>query len=303
MMDDRGKMTEENFISKLKKDYNYHTYPENAMAIADVFDSSLYSGNWDPSMASGLIEPVFNVGTREYSQKDLAAFIAGSKRFSKKDSYSDILNRKLNEMSRLELMNQEKDQLESKYPAFRYLMEEYHDGILLFNIMDSKVWGKAVNDSNALRDFYNQHKADYNWKERADVSIYTINDPAAVKTVTKLARKRIKTRISPDAFRKTACPSDTIACVAISDEKYESGEKLPLGGFEWKKGAVKMIPEGNVTKLLVVNAILPPAPRLFNETQGQVTADYQNFLDKQWINELRAKYKVQVNQDVLKMVK
>jgi peptidyl-prolyl cis-trans isomerase SurA len=76
-----------------------------------------------------------------------------------------------------------------------------------------------------------------------------------------------------------------------------------MGGFAWKKGYIKTAEDGGKTKILVVNAIIPPAQKSLNETQGQVTADYQNFLDKQWIDTLRAKYQVSINRDVLQLVK
>jgi peptidyl-prolyl cis-trans isomerase SurA len=303
LLDERGKMTESNFVERLKKEYNFRSYPENMDAIAGEMDSSVYNGTWDPSMTNHLIEPVFAIGNNEYSQKDLVAFILKTKRYNRKESYQAIVSRKCNELAENELMNYEKSRLEEKYPQFRYLMEEYHDGILLFNIMDNKVWARAVSDTAGLTAYYKSHADEYKWKERADISIYTVKNPADVKTVTSLAKKRIKNRQTADAFIRTACKSDTIECVLISDEKIEKDEKLPLGGFTWKKGTVKTVPEKNDVKIVVVNAILPPAQKLFSETQGQVTADYQNYLDKQWIESLRAEHKISVNQDVLNRVK
>lgn len=199
-------------------------------------------------------------------------------------------------------MAHEKLQLETKYPAFKYLMEEYNEGILLFNIMDEKVWSRAVKDSAGLRDFYGQHKGDYRWNERADISVYTVNDPSKLKAVTKLARKRVKLNLDAGDFARQVCSSDTLPCVEVTDQLIERGEAMPLNGFNWKAGYVKTVQEGGKTKLLVVNRLLPPSEKTFDEVQGQVTADYQNLLDEQWIASLRAKYPVKVNADVLKKI-
>jgi len=303
MMDERGKRTEESFVNTLKKEYGFAAYTENISMIAEMMDSSVYSGNWDPASSGELIEPVFSIGEREYSQKELAGFIARTKRYNKKDTYLTIVDRKYNEMVLNELLNHEKKQLDAKYPSFRYLMEEYHDGILLFNVMDKKVWSRAVSDSAGLRDYYEKHFVDYMWGERADVSIYTVHNPALVKQVGKLAKKRISSRIPESDFVRTICPQDSVPCVEVKDQKFEKEDELPQGGFNWKKGTVKTTNNGDKTTVLVVNAILPPARKTFNETQGQVTADYQNYLDSLWIDSLRTKYTVTINRDVLQQVK
>lgn len=303
MIDERGKRTEESFINALKKEYGFMSYPDNVRELSDLMDSAVYSGNWDPSSAGDLIEPIFSIQGREYTQKELANFISRTKRYNKKDTYGAIADRKLNEMIFNELLVLEKKRLNEKYPTFRYLMEEYHDGILLFNIMDDKVWRKAVSDTAGLMKFFEEHSDQYIWDERADVSIYAFENESLEKPVIRLARKRITDRISQADFIRSICKQDSVSCIEVKDQKFEKGDALPDGGFAWKKGAVKTLQSEGRTTIFVVNGILPPEPKTFSETQGQVTADYQNFLDKQWIDSLRTKYKVTVNRDVLSRVK
>ena len=69
-------------------------------------------------------------------------------------------------------------------------MEEYHDGILLFNIMDRNVWNKAINDTAGLKAFYRQHEMEYVWNERADISLYTVRDPKYLIPAIKYAKRR-----------------------------------------------------------------------------------------------------------------
>jgi peptidyl-prolyl cis-trans isomerase SurA len=303
MMDERGKHTEEAFTANVKKECGFVEYPENVSFIAGIMDSTLYSGNWNPATAGDLIEPVFTINNREYSQKELAYHIVKTKRYSKKESYAEIVNTKCDELVHIKLLEYERGQLEEKYPAFKYLMEEYHDGILLFNIMDNNVWSKAVSDTMGLRAFYEQHANDYTWKERADVSIYTVKNPAYLKMTMKLGKKRAQEKWSSNEFIKMVCSNDSINCLEVTDQKFERGEPVPPGGFAWKKGFTTTAQEGNTTRVIIVNALIPAMPKAFNEIQGQVTADYQNYLDKQWIDTLRAKYPVVINPDVLQQVK
>lgn len=303
MMDERGKKTEEAFLSALMQEHKVTKYPENITDISGMLDSAIYSGKWKPGLAADLIEPVFAVNNQEYTQKELIDFILKTNRYNKKLSFTDIVSSKCDELIRLSLISHEKKLLEEKYPNFKYLMEEYHDGILLFNIMDRNVWSKAVNDSAGLRSFYLQHAKEYMWNDRADVSLYTVRDPLYLKSATKYARKRAKKFGPVSEYLKNVCSVDSINCVEVIDRRIEKGESTPYGEFEWKRGTLKTLSQANITRLLVVNSLLPPSPKSFEDVQGQVTADYQNFLDKQWIDSLRAKYAVVVNQDVLKQVK
>jgi peptidyl-prolyl cis-trans isomerase SurA len=303
MQDERGKYAEESFVAGLKKVYNFKAYPKNILKLAGLIDSSLYTGNWNPSSAGDLIEPVFTINSKEYPQKFLADYIAQTRLYNKKEGIQAIVDKKSNELVATLLIQTEKGMLEDKYPAFNNLMKEYHDGILLFNIMDKNVWSKAVSDSAGLLSFYEQHTNDYQWQERADVSVYTLYDEAYLKLTTSLGKKRAREKWPANEFVKMVCASDTLKCVEVSDHKYERGEPVPSGDFTWVKGAVKTVHERNAIKVIVVNALIPPMAKSFGEIQGQVTADYQNYLDKQWTETLREKYPVSINPAVLQQVK
>lgn len=302
MADERGKLSSESFLASVKKEYDFLYYPENVSVLATFMDSSVYSGNWNPEIAGDLIDPVFSISAREYTQRDLADYILQTKPYRRNETLSGIVDRKCKELINRELIAFEKRQLETKYPEFRYLMEEYHDGILLFNIMDNKVWNKAISDTGGLRTFFAQHANDYMWKERADVSVYSLKDESRVKLIRKLAKKRAQMNWTSADMVKMICGNDTIACVEITDHKYEKGESVPEFDFLWEKNYWKVIPGADKIEVIHVNSLIPPGPKTFNEVRGQITADYQNFLDKQWIEDLRAKYPVVVRYEVLDQI-
>ena len=78
---------------------------------------------------------------------------------------------------------------------------------------------------------------------------------------------------------------------------------MNLAGIEWKPGTSELIPlADNENAIVVVHQVVSPEPKLLNEVRGAMTADYQNFLEKEWISELRAKYPVIVNRDVLNTI-
>ncbi len=302
LADERGKIADASFISGIKKESGFISFPQNISVLASMMDSAVYSGNWKPEFAGDLIEPVFTIDKKEYTQKDLADFIVQTRQYRKSESLESIVNRKGEELIRKELITFARGRLENKYPEFKYLMEEYHDGILLFNIMDDLVWNKAVKDTIGLNDYYVQHAGDYLWHERADVSVYTLKDDSYLKTTRKLAGKRSSMKWTAAETERMICGNDSLKCVTIADYRYEKGDPVPDSSITWKKGFHKIARNDNSVRLIVVNDILPPAQKLFHEARGQVTADYQNYLDARWIESLRAKYPVIVNDAVLQKI-
>lgn len=301
MSDDRGQIAEQSKIDEIKKESGFVKYDENIDALALVMDSSLYNGTWNPAPAGDLIEPVFAINGKEYTQKDLATYIIKTKRFRKDLSLQQIVRTKSDELANKELVVYESSHLEQKYPEFGNLMEEYHDGILLFNITDDQVWSKAVKDSAGLKAYFAQHQNEYKWNERADVSVYTLNDAGKLNDVKKLAAKRSSKKWTASEFIKMVCPNDSVPCLSVTDGRYEKSDTAVTGRFTWKKGSQTVSGDGK--KLVHVNSILAPMNKTLDEIRGQATADYQNFLDQQWIAELRAKYPVIINQEVLKNVR
>ncbi len=301
MSDDRGKMAEQSKIDEIMKEAGFVKYAENIDAVAQLMDSAVYTGTWNPAPAGDLIEPVFTINGKEYTQKDLAAYISQTKRYRKELTLLQIARTKGEELINKELLAYENSLLEQKYPEFRYLMEEYHDGILLFNITDNEVWSKAVKDTSGLKDYFSMHQGEYMWNERADVSVYTLKDAGKLKEVKKLASKRYAKKWSAAEFIKMVCPNDSVPCMTVTDGRYEQSDTAVTGKFPWKKGSVTVSDGGK--KVVVVNALLAPMPKTLNEIRGQATADYQNYLDQQWIAELRTKYPVTINQEVLKNVR
>jgi peptidyl-prolyl cis-trans isomerase SurA len=301
--DERQKNTELIYIEKLKKEYGFTEYPENLNMVIGLIDSTLYTGEWNPELSGTLPDPVLTIGKRDYSQLDLVNYIRKEKKYARKESLEIIGRRKYNDFSKDMVLQYEKDQLEDKYPDFRYLMEEYHDGILLFNITDDMVWSKAVKDTAGLQQYYNEHKKLYKWQARADISVYSTKDSSLTAKILALAPERTGKKWNIDQFNAAVCGQDSIKCVEAEDHKWEKGADKRLEKVEWQKGATSVYTEKNKTIILVVNQLLKPQQKQLNEARGLVTADYQNQLEKEWIGELRKKYPVTVREEVFSTIK
>jgi peptidyl-prolyl cis-trans isomerase SurA len=301
--DERQKSTELIFVDKLKKEYGFTEYPENLVTLIGLVDSSIYENKWDPALKGELIDPVFTLGDRDYSEFELGRYIKAGRKYTKKETIASICRRKYDDFVKEMVLQYEKDRLDQKYPEFRYLMEEYHDGILLFNITDDKVWSKAVKDTLGLQQYYNLHTKNYKWQTRADVSKYSTPDSSLEAKIIQVARQRTARKWTPKQFNALVCGQDTLSCVEVLDLKLEKGTDPVVDMMEWKKGTLKAYREKDKTIVLTINGILKPQTKLLKESRGLVTADYQNELEKAWISELRLKYPVVIDEKVFETIK
>jgi len=293
-----------NFIDQIKNEYGFKIYNNNITALYSSIDTnSLKTGSWNYKSAQNMIDPVFSIGSKQFAQFDLAKFLSekifqnrGAKLSNTRESWT-------NEYINNNLISYEKEQLPLKNPDLKNLLDEYHDGILLFNLTEDKVWKKAVEDSVGLRNFYNQTTVKYQWKTRIQIAKYTYSDSSRITALLKLAKKRAKSGGSAKQLSASLCPKDSIPCLTINDLKFEKGESAVGDSMVWNAGAYKVSKNKHQFTLYYVEKILPVQTKKFEEARGLYTADYQSYLEKLWIQELRSRYVIKIDNNVLENIK
>lgn len=296
---DRASKSKTQFVAKMKNLYGYREYPENLTEFYSVVNDSLLRGSWDPSPAKGMNKPLFVLDGNECTQEDFAYFLAkNQKGLSAEQSVIHSVNKIFRQYSDDMIIHYEDSRLEEKYPEFKMLMKEYRDGILLFELTDKKIWSKAIQDSLGLQKFYELNKENYRWDQRIDATIYTLTSPDQVKTVRKLAKKN-----TPKNDILSQINQDSLMILTIFSDKYERGDNEVADRIEWKKGVSENIVTNDTTSFVVIHEVLPPGYKLLSEARGIITADYQSYLEQEWIKELRAKYPVVINHAVLESIK
>jgi len=297
--DRRYQLTEDVILDQIKESYNFKEYPENKNELLDVFDSTLMQGNWDPVKASGMDEPVFELDDKSYTQYDFAKYLS-KKQNRRISDFSFFLNEQYDNYVEETCIDVEDKKLEEKYPEFRMLVKEYYDGILLFDLTDQKVWSKAVEDTLGLKEYYNAHKNDYMWDKRLHAVLYTVKDPEKVST--DALKEKVNEGMTVDELLASFNTEDNIVITADSG-KFSKDENHIVEVIRWKKGFAGPVVLDDGNGYAKVYEVLDPEPKTLNEARGLITADYQNYLEKQWIDELRAKYPVTVKDEVLEQVR
>ena len=189
--------------------------------------------------------------------------------------------------------------LEEKYPEFRTLVQEYHDGILLFSLMEEQVWNKAVEDTTGLNEFYERNKNNYMWNNRVKAIVVTSSDKANVEELTAI----INGDITIDSLRTYLKANNVKASARASF--YQKGDNVNIDEMEWKEGALQIFKStvDNSTQIIKIVELRPVEHKSFKEAKGLITSGYQAELEALWLQQLREKYTVNVNQKILKKVK
>lgn len=296
--DSRAEMTRKSFINKLKKEYGTTPNTKNLKPLfqAAQKDDSTFVDEYGIRVAKQkpLQKPLFKVADKTYLVADFYAYLNQTPIRKRGARAEDIINEKLDEFIETELMAFEDANLENKYNDFRLLMNEYHDGILLFELTDKKVWSRAVRDTLGLEDFYEANKTRFMWEERAVATLYACNSAGNAKSVERLIKKGSTPSEIKDALNKSSALN-----VRIEEDTWERGQQRILDQIEWNNGAVTVIENEGVHYVIHIQDILPAQPKAIEEARGVITAEYQNHLEKTWIEALRQKYAYQVNREVL----
>ena len=176
-------------------------------------------------------------------------------------------------------------------------MREYRDGILLFELTDRKVWSYALKDSAGLNKFYEGNKNKYMWNERVDAEVFNCSDKKIGQEAYKLA---LKNKSAGDIQLKQN-KENAQSKVSVISGKYEKGQYDAVDQTNWMAGtsALKMLPDSSY-QFLRINKVIVPEPKSLKEAKGFIISDYQEFLEKNWMQELRSKYAIVVNNEVFR---
>ncbi len=310
--DTRTQAGRTSLIEKIKKENNFK---ENTLArkeFLSLIDSTVYQAKWDAKKATKLgNKELFRLTTKDknsnkektiiYTQNDFAKYIESHQTSRQKMDNNMFLQQSYKDFVNDEMISFEDNQLESKYIDFKNLLKEYRDGILLFDLTDKKVWSRAVKDTNGLRDFYEKNKNNYLWDERAEVTTYKCANDKIAKEVRGMLKKNKTEKEITESINKSSQLN-----LSIENITYLKGENKDVD-LNWKEGIVasniKDFNDDKKVTILVINKLLGKTPKTIAEAKGIITADYQNYLEKEWLSYLKNKYAVKVNDDVLNTIK
>ena len=295
--DSRAEKTKTSFLAKLRVAYGTYPMTKSLKPIykAAEDDSAFVNDKGiQVKKLKKLQKELFRIDSKSYSAEDFYNYLNTAKIRKRDLTGAQIVDAELEKYIDQELLAYEDSQLEKKHNDFRLLMNEYHDGILLFELTDQKVWSKAVQDTTGLEAFYEANKGQFMWRERMTASIYTCADEKIMKQL-----KRMIQRGKSDEEIKTKLNANSALNVKVEKDTWEAGENAILETIDWKGKEIQNTTANGQPVVVVVEEVIPPVAKEIDEARGLITAEYQNYLEKEWIKSLREKYRYTVNKEVL----
>ncbi len=301
------------FEEKLKQKYGVDVYPE-ALQIFEKIKSAETDSERVSLSFFGMDEPLYTMNGNTYPRsafvnffnKKLSTFKQGIRvgqiqlenRTSGQLTMDNFVEQTFDSYLMRELVELEEKVWMRNDANYRNLLNEYGDGLLLFEISNDKVWSKAVEDTAGLRKYFEENRAKYTWENPHFKGIYACcKTEAYAKEIDDLMSKNSMKNLLVRVLNHF---SDVDKDAVLARQGlYEKGTVPAVDYKVWGIEGYK----SNVYPHVVVRGKVLAAPEEYNDVSGRVTADYQNYLDEQWIKSLRAKYKVEINKDVLKTIK
>lgn len=295
---DRSREITKSFIRKLKKEYGFKDHSKNITDIYRIVTDTIFLARWHPDKDLNLSKPLFELDGGKYTQKDFVDYLEQNQKVTGPVDLKQYIHEKYHEFVNETIIDYEDSKLEQKYPEFKALVKEYRDGILLFELTDQKIWSKAIEDSAGLTEFYKKNQDKYMWGDRVDAVIYIAKNEDVAKEVRKMISKEIPYNEILETLNK-----DTVINLTTISNTFEKGDNELIDQIPWEKGLSDNIENEGKIVAVDVRDVIPPQPKKLSEARGIITADYQNYLEKEWIKTLREKYPVTVNKDVLSRIK
>lgn len=295
-MDERAHMPKDAIIEKAKKQYNFAVNKNLDKYIADEIASN---GGYDSALVAKLRQSNFTALTyaNESTPVSVVAKKLNPKSVLNNDAAKGYFMSLIDGVANEQVMHYYTDNLINDNVDYRNLINEYRDGMLLFEISNRKVWEGASKDTTGLNNFFEANKVKYAWG----------NDPHFKGIILSAKSDSIMDAVKADI--ETFGRTDSLT--TLLHKKYTNNikmERMVVAKGENKAADYLFfngpaITSGAYTKVMVLEGGLIYAPETLNDVKGQVTNDYQEVLEKKWMDELKAKYPVTVYKKVLKQIK
>lgn len=320
----RSQISIDSLVIKIKKENAFKLNPSAVYEVIQHLDSNFMKGKFDEASMPETVTivggtskkpiktafdlrkmEVFNLAGESYSVADLFTQLTYNSKpivGNKKEGLDKILNAWIDRSC----VEYQDEHLEEKSIEFKDIFQEYKEGILMFNRMQQLVWDKANTDSVGLANFFAKHQGEYNWTNRYDIEVYFCNNEKMMKTVAK----EVKKGISADSLRKEHTKKN-ILDFSSRKGKYEISDTFlftpsPILGLLFKDalgskpkyakpGIFQIGKVGDDFVVVKVVGFIQAGPKLLDETRGPVASRYQEQLEKDWIEQLKSRYFVTVN--------
>lgn len=297
--DSRSQLINESLLNNLKQQYQVSDATPDLSYFESILNDNYFIGKWVLPTDFKAQEPLIKIQEKQIVYEDFGQYLVkNQRRQMPKMSIKTLVVNSYHAFLENELLQYKKERLEVENQDYANIVEEYRDGLLLFDLMETEIWNAAKKDSVGLQTYYNNHKDNYFWNQRVDAVVAS----SAKKTTIKKVQKLLQNNQTPEQIKaalNSESEIDVIFTSGIMDAQHQS---LPAD-FKFKTGVSDIYKFNEGYIVANVKEVLPKETKSFDEAKGAVISDFQNHKEANWILSLEEKYQVHVNQDVLESVK
>jgi len=298
--DDRSRLITNSLNEKLRKKYAIKRDNKLYAAASKAITGDFYENKWAvPANTKPYDGKLFVIKDKTITGTDFLNYVnaqqKGTNTIKPINKLTDHLYEKFVDD---QLTTYYTDHLETEFPDFSAVMEEYRDGLLLFDLMEKEIWERSKTDTLGLKNFYDKNKSNYNWKNRLDVIIASSTDMEVIKK----AQKMLKQNSTSEQIKEKLNTKDKIMVMTNAGIFEEGNEALPKK-LKFEAGVSEIIKDGDYYFVTKVNKLLPAAPKSLEESKGKVINDYQQYLESNWVSDLKKEFTVKTFPEVFEHVK
>ena len=286
---------------RLKATYSTQTQKESISQVIDSIDTTFFTPRWNrPTHRAFLAQPILTIEDTEIPLERFVQFLNRNrqKADAQEVDLQLLVANQLNEFVDQELLEYYRNDLENQNEDFAAIIQEYRNGLLLFELMEQRVWNKAKEDSVGLADFFTKHQAKYQWKKRAEVTFANCPQRDKAQKVQELWQLGK----SNDEIKALLNEGSTVH-VLFQTKTLEEGHRSLPSNTVFQEGVSEVLEEENNFVVLNVQNIESPRNKTLEEARGKVISDYQDYLEAQWLQELRNDKNIVINRKLLKRLK
>ena len=280
-------------LKRLKKENGFSIDSSTVSDIKELFSQKEKTREQIFTLLKENKKPLCSIGKETLNSDNFAEYIENDK--SIKPGISPLLlDKKLNDYFDEKIIEYEKAHLEDKYPDFRYLINEYHDGLLIFDISQKEIWNKASSDSTGLKEYYETHKDKYVTPEKFTGDVFFCKNKKALNIIENIIKDSV-TQSDIDSLKTILGDNFT-----HRSGEFEKGEDEMIDAALWD---IRTKNTGEFKKHCYFGDFEESRQLDFEDVKGLVIADYQNYIEQNWIKSLKEKYKPVIHYEVLKKSK
>ena len=299
--DERSLLITNSLAKKVRSKYSFTKDAKLIAKIKGSVNDEFYSQTWVvPEKAKELNGVVLTINKDKKVNGALFLDFIASKQKSniKTKPVSKLVDELFEKFVDEQMIAYYNDNLENEFPEFKNVMDEYRDGLLLFDLMEKEIWNRAKNDTIGLNEFFKNNIKNYQWKKRYSVDILSSTD---VKVIEK-AQKFLKKGKSLEYIKEQLNKDGKINVMSKSGMYEEDYDVLPqFNGLS--KGVTSIVSKDKYYFVVNVTDEKPAGAKELSECKGKVISDYQQYLENHWVDELKKEFTININKDVFSKVK